>query len=308
MKKLNSKILLIVLILLVSIFILSRLFRAPSLESNLRKELISLDTATVDEIKILTQKQGGEIKLSRQGDTWRVNKAQQQSETDRGLVNSFLGSIKSIKPLRLATRKKEKWEEFNVGEKGIHATVYGGGKKVADLIIGKTGFAQGGSYTYVRISDEDETYAVDGFLESSFNRSFNDWRNKTVLKLKKEDIAKITYQYPADSGFVVEKRDSIWYAANTVADQAKVEMLLNQLSYKNLSEFQDGFNPSSPPLATVLIEGKSGNLNTIKGWKIADQQWVINSSPQKDVYFAAPFSSISTDILVSNSRLMVSKK
>jgi hypothetical protein len=308
MKKLNSKILLIVLILLVSIFILSRLFRAPSLESNVRRDLISLDTATVDEIKILTQKQEGEIKLSRQGNTWRVNKAQLQAETDRGLVNSFLGSIKSLKPLRLATRKKEKWEEFNVGDKGIHVTIYNAGKKQADIIVGKTGFSQGGSYTYLRLSDENETYAVEGFLESSFNRSYNDWRNKTILKLKKEDITKITYQYPTDSSFVVEKRDSVWYTSNTLADQNKVELLLNQLTFKNLTEFQTGFIASDTPTVTVKIDGKAGNLITIKGWKLSEQQWVINSSLQKDVYFSAPFSSITSDILISKNRLMVFKK
>jgi hypothetical protein len=308
MKKLNSKILVIVLIALVSILLLSRLLRAPSLESNLRKDLISLDTAGVDEIKILTQKQAGEIKLSRQGTDWKVANAELQNETDRGLVNSFLGSIKSLKPLRLATRKKEKWEEFNVGEKGIHATVYSAGKKQADIIVGKTGFSQGGSYTYVRLSDENETYAVEGFLESSFNRSYNDWRNKTILKLKKEDITAITYQYPADSGFVLERRDSVWYAANAVADKNKVDILLNQLTFKNLTEFQTGFIASEAPTITVKIDGKAGTLITVKGWKIAEQQWVINSSLQKDVYFSAPVASILSDLLIAKDKLMATGK
>jgi hypothetical protein len=308
MKKLNSKILVIVLIALVSILVLSRLFRAPSLESNLRKDLISLDTAAVDEIKIFTQKEEGEIKLSRQGADWKVANGQLQNETDRGLVNSFLGSIKSLKPLRLATRKKEKWEEFNVGDKGIHATVYSAGKKLADIIIGKTGFSQGGSYTYVRISDENETYAVEGFLESSFNRSYNDWRNKTILKLKKDDITKITYQYPADSGFVVEKRDSVWYAANAVADKNKVDILLNQLTFKNLTEFQTGFASSDVPTISVKIDGKAGTLITVKGWKITDQQWVINSTLQKDVYFSAPVASIFSDLLIAKDKLIAAGK
>jgi len=308
MKKLNSKILLIVLISLVLVFVLSRLYRAPSLESNLRKELVSIDTSRVDEIRILTQKQEGEIKLARIGNNWKVTKAQLQAETDLGLVNSFLGSIKSIKPIRLATRKKEKWEEFNVGEKGIHATIYNSGKKLADIIVGKTGFSQSGSYTYVRLSDENETYAVEGFLESSFNKSYNDWRNKTILKLKKDDIIKVTYQYPADSGFVIEKRDSVWYAANQIADKNKVDVLLNQLTYKSLNEFQDGFNSSNPSTVVVTIAGKAGNLAIIKGWKIEGQHWVINSSLQKDVYFSAPLLSISTDILISRNRLIPSKK
>lgn len=308
MKKLNSKILVIVLIALVSFLVLSRLFRAPSLESNLRKDLISLDTAAVDEIKILTQKQEGEIKLSRQGADWKVASGQLQNETDRGLVNSFLGSIKSLKPLRLATRKKEKWEEFNVGNKGIHATVYSAGKKQADIIVGKTGFSQGGSYTYVRLSDESETYAVEGFLESSFNRSYNDWRNKTILKLKKDDIAKITYQYPADSGFVLERRDSVWYVANAVADKNKVDILLNQLTFKNLTDFQTGFIASDSPTMTVKIDGKAGTLITVKGWKIAEQQWVINSRLQKDVYFSAPVASILSDLLIAKDKLMATGK
>jgi hypothetical protein len=308
MKKLNSKVLLLVLLFLVAVFALSRLFRAPGLESNLRKELISLDTAAVDEIKILTQKQEGEIKLSRQATAWKVSKGQLQAETDRGLVNSLLGSLELLKPIRLATRKKEKWEEFNVGDKGIHATVYHAGKKLTDVVIGKTGFSQGGSYTYVRLSDENETYVVEGFLESSFNRTYNDWRNKTIIKLRKEDITKVTYQYPADSSFVLEKRDSAWYAANAIADKNKVDVLLNQLTFKNLNDFQDGFTSSNPPTITIQINGKLGNLVTIKGWKVADQQWVINSTLQKDVYFSTPTSNISTDLLIGRNKLLSDKK
>jgi len=52
MKKLNNKILIGALVVLVGVFALSRWLRSPGLESNLRKQLLSLDTTNINEVRI----------------------------------------------------------------------------------------------------------------------------------------------------------------------------------------------------------------------------------------------------------------
>ncbi len=210
MKKLNPKILIAVLVLLVGFFALSRWFRAPGLEGNLKKSLVSMDTATVTEVRILPAKdRASEVKLVKEGNQWQVLAAKQKSRADVGAVKSMLGVVRDLRPQRLASRKKDKWELYQVGDKGTNVALYAGAKKIADINIGKTGVAPGGSggrgnvFTYVRASDENEVFAVDGYIEAHFNRSFNDWRNKAFLRVKKDDITKLTFRYPADSGFVV---------------------------------------------------------------------------------------------------------
>jgi hypothetical protein len=169
------------------------------------------------------------------------------------------------------------------------------GEVLADLRVGKTGFNQqpgqqqfnpGGVFTYVRLSDQDEVYAVEGFLESTFDRSYNDWRDKAFLRLKQNTITKVSFTYPADSGFVIEKRDKKWWLNNTEADSAKVKSYLAQLEYKNATSFTDDFSGKASPQVVIQFNGVAGNLATVQAWKRTDD-WVINSSHQKEIYFSS---------------------
>jgi hypothetical protein len=311
MKKLSNKILLIGLLVLVAIFAASRFFRSPGLESNLRKELLRLDTATISEIRVTPAKERAEeLKLMREGNSWRVRKGDRTEATNHTTIKAMLGSLVNLQAQRMASRKKDRWQDYQVGENSTHVSVYQRGSKVADFHVGKLGFIQsngggfGGAYTYVRLSDEDEVYTVEGFLESSFNNSFNDFRDKTFLKLDKNEITKISFRYPADSSFVVENRDSTWFVGNEKADPAKVESLLNQFSSKYLTEFVEGFIVSSPADVNIQVEGKTGTLATVEGWKRDAQEWTLTSSKQKGVYFSSKGSTVVADVFKGKKKLL----
>jgi hypothetical protein len=310
MKKLSNKILLVGLIVLVGIFVASRFFRSPGLESNLRKDLLKLDTAKISEVRILPSKEHNEeLRLTRTGYDWKVIKGNRQEPTGRSSVKALLSSLAGIKSERLASRKKEKWEEFNVGDNSTHVTVYTDGKKTADFHVGKLGFTQngggnfGGSYTYVRLSDENETHTVEGFLESTFNNGFNDWRNKTLLKLNKDEISKISFLYPTDSGFVAEKRDSTWYIGLEKTDVSKIESFLNTISSKYASEFADGFTPVSKPDMIMQVDGKVGNLLKLEAWKKDETEWILTCTQQTGVYFSSKGTQAVSDIFIAKSKL-----
>src|SRR5258708_775464 len=180
MKKLSNKILVITLLVLGAGFILSRLFWSPGLESNLRKDLIQLDASKITEVRIWPSSHPGEeLKLVREGYRWKVSKGKRRSQSDDALVKSLLSLARQVKAQRMVSRKKEKWEELNVGEKGTHVSIYENSTKKADFQVGKTGFTSAadgsfsGGYTYLRLTDENEVYAVEGFFESGFNRAYD---------------------------------------------------------------------------------------------------------------------------------------
>jgi hypothetical protein len=315
MKKLSTKILFIGLVVLVIFFVASRFFWSPRLESNLRKNLLKLDTASINEVRIHPAKAPlEEIKLIRDGKKWKVVKGTESKSPNMTAVKNLLGALVDLPTQRLVSRKKERWEDYQVGKNSTQVNVYSGGKNVADFHVGKLGFSQGGAgmfssaYTYFRLSDEKEVYTVEGFLESKFNNSFDDWRDKTLLKLKKEEIAKISFLYPADSGFVLSRRDSVWFVDNEKADPTKAANFINQISSKYIMAFADGFTPSSQPHATLQINGKTGNLATVEGWLKGDGSWVLTSSFQKGIYFSTQGSKIASDIFTSRKKLLPDEK
>lgn len=302
MKKLNNKWLILTLVGLAAAFALSRFFRAPGLESNLRKQLVAIDTAAITEVQIRLAAGGEELKLTRDGVNWKVTQGSKNAFADASAVKTALTSLTTLKPLRMVTRKKEKWNDFQVGETGTLVSIYENGKKQDDLHIGKTNFVQnqqggfGGAYTYVRVGDEDEVFAVDGFLESAFNRAHTDWRNKTFLRVSREAIAKISFSYPADSSFVLEKKDSVWLVNGAKANAANVDSFLGQLSFKNLNSFADDFKPVTAAPFTIKVEAKGGPLETIEAWPLPNAAWAFRST-QQPVIFTSEGSSVVQDLL-----------
>jgi hypothetical protein len=163
----------------------------------------------------------------------------------------------------------------------------------------------GGVFTYVRLEGEDEVYTVDGFLESSFNRPFNDWRDKSLLRIKRDAIAKVSFNYP-DSGFLVEKRDKKWWIENQLADSVKVKQYLNQLELKNAATFADDFSPSGQPNISLNIDGETGPLATLQAWK-RTTDWVVTSTQQPGIYFSTEGSGIFNAVFEKQKNLQPPK-
>jgi Domain of unknown function (DUF4340) len=301
MKKLNNKILIIVFVFLVGIFVLVRIFRAPAQQSNLKKELVSLDTAAVTQIKLSPKTEMGEISFKRDGNKWTLTKFGKEYNLDLGSANNLLDQLVKLVPQRMVSRKKEKWDDYQVGDSSTRVQVLTGDDVVADLNIGRIGFNQspaqmqqqqfgGGGFTYVRLTDEDEVYTVDGFLESSFNRSLNDFRNKSLIRLKTDEVTKITFNYP-DSGFVAVKREKKWWIDDQLSDSTKMKSYLNTLNFKNATSFADDFVANRNSDLTLTIESSAGPMLTLKAWK-RDLGWVFESSQQAGVYFSSEGSGI----------------
>lgn len=302
MKKFSNKFLLIALVILIGIFVLSRVFRASRLDSNIRKELVRLDTARVTEVRIKSSAtEGEELKLIKSGTNWKVVSGMKEAVTEPGVVNSMLGVAMNLNVQRLVSRKKEKWEAFEVGESSTRVTIFDGSKKLADFRVGKFGFPQGqqgngiqGMYTYVRLTNEDEVYTSEGFIASHFNRSFDQWRDKTFLKVNQE-VSRIDFIYP-DSSFVLEKRDTIWYAGNDRAVDSKVTQYLNKIKFKNIPEFKEGIvGPGVAPLK-LQIARATGAIATAQAWPESEDEWILSSSFQEGIYFSGKRSGVIKEI------------
>jgi Domain of unknown function (DUF4340) len=318
MKKLNNKTLIVILIALVGVFVMVRLFRAPALESNLKKELTTLDTSKVTMIKLWPGSElGKEIRFVRVAGKWSIKHDEKQYNMEPGAANNMMGYLVKLVPQKMVTRKKEKWSDYQVGDSSTRVQMLAGDESMADLRIGKLGFNQNqmqqqqfgggggfdGAFTYVRLEGEDEVYTVDGFLEASFNRSLNAWRDKSLLRLKKTQVTKIAFNYP-DSGFVADKRDKKWWIGDRMADSTKFNVYLNQLELKNATAFADEFSPNRQPEITLNIDGATGPLATLQAWK-RETDWVVASTYQPGVYFTTEGSGFFNTIFERKKSLTI---
>lgn len=295
------------LVLVVTLFV-----KIPRQKSTLKIDLVKFDTAQVERIVITPKKQEGEeFEFIKGKEGWRVRQGNITAEPRSGAVTNILNDLLAIRPLSLVAVDKSKWGEYDLTDSlGIRVRAENRkGKPLADVMVGKFSYKQvsnpyagygGGSIngsSYVRLYGNNEIYSVDGFLTFSFSGGFDEWRNKTLIHATKSDITKISFNFPADSGYVLEKRDNKWYIGEIPADSVKTSGYLGDITYSDGEKFADHFKPDIQPLYKVIIEGNNLLTITLKCWKQDDGKYILNSSLNPDSYFESNTDGVITRIL-----------
>jgi hypothetical protein len=316
--KFNNRNLLIVLLGLAGILVLTRVFTAKKAERTLDADLVEIDTGRISNIFIYPQaEQGSELAFSRNGASWNVTKDELSVPADKFNIGHVLDELMNLKADRLVARSQEKWPEFHVNDSlGTRVLIKEGKKTTLDMIIGRfnyqppaggySGYGQqyGTGITYVRNNDEDEVYAVEGFLAMSFNQGFNNWRDQTICRLTRDQITRVVFEYPADSGFVAQKLDMNWTINGILADSTSMAQYLDGLSRKSHGEFADGFSPVSNPVYQVTFEGMNMDPLLIRVYSQLGDELILHSSINPESYFSITRDGLFRDIFKSSNGLI----
>jgi hypothetical protein len=298
-KKSSNRKLLYILGILVVILLFTFLKKIPGERATLKSTLIELDTASIGKIRIYPKAENGaEIDFTKDSSGWIIKKGGVTARAREGVVASALNELIGLKPERLASNDKSKWKEYELTD-SLATRVRVSDKKdktLAEVLVGKISFNQGqnmygqGDFkgtSYVRLPDDKDVYAIDGFLSFTFNRKFNDWRENKILELNKNEIKKITYSYPADSSYDLTLKDSTWFAGDVKTDSLNTANYLNSLGRLSGQDFKDGFVPAGEPLYKAVFEGKNANF-TVKCFKgESPDDFIINSSLNPDLFFSS---------------------
>lgn len=292
MKKTDPWKLAVILLGLILVFMAVRKFRSPRLEGNLPATLTDVDTTKVTDIIITPAKSRSQpVRLSKTGG-WKLMNGTQALRLEQGAGSNALRILMNLRPERMVSKRREKWNELNVGDStGTRVQLMAGTSVEADLVIGRSGFGQtptasygGPAYTYVRLYDEPEVYAVGGFFDAQFNRTIDDWRDKAFLRLKKDSVTRISFRYPADSSFVAERRDGKWMIGNELADSVAVKSYLSGMEFRNAASFAPAA-PAGSPSVSVIFERNGKQLAILEAWP-TEADWSVRSSHQPETYFS----------------------
>lgn len=313
--KFNNKILLIVLVVLIGLFFLLRAIYEKRSAGNFKTDLIQIDSSLVNTILLYpSAEKGAEITFTRTGNKWKVSKGELTADADESSVHNMFGELLLLRPERLVTRNKEKWSDFGVTDSlGTRVIMKEGKKPVLDLMVGRFDYqpgpggysGSGGQYgtglTYIRLFNETDVYIVKGFLAMSFNQTFNKWRNQTFLRTNKNDINLLTFEYPADSGFIAMKSDTVWIIEGNTADSTLMVSYLNALAQKSNTQFTDNFTPVVGPDYQLTINGMNMAPIILKAYRRGEMEFILNSSLNPDSYFISPGTGLFGTIFKSKS-------
>jgi hypothetical protein len=260
LRKVKTSLLLGIFLALGAIYIIMKIAE-PNNVGNMPTFITAFNPAECTEISISAKKDmGNSLTLSKKSDGWTVAGADKNAyRADSNVIKSLLNSFSKLKPLRIATQSKERWQDFSVTDSaGTQITFNNKDGKLASLIIGRFTYTQspmaaqmrqrnpymrqnpGTMSTYVRSGDKTEVYAVEGFLASEVKSDVNTFRDKSFLALGNESSpVKFTFTYPADSSFVLQKKEGKWFADDIPADSASVADYLRGLRNLKLRAFSE---------------------------------------------------------------------
>lgn len=278
MKK--NKILLMVFFALLAFLFLTKLFDKSNTKHSFDPNILEIDSNQISSIIIQPRGKNEVIKIYKESENWKLSKGELKVDCDENVLKSMLNGILELKAHRVASRKKSNWEKFELTDSlSTNVKLFENEKLLVDFRIGKFSFNQqaGSAIAYLRFSDEEICYAIDGFLAYAFLQDFNMYRDKTLLKLNKNNLTKIDFTYP-DSSYILEKINQNWNIENLNLDSSLVENYLNQLCNLNNSNFEDEFKPNKT-LFQINIEGQNMNPESIKCFAGLDSnQYIVATS------------------------------
>ncbi len=306
-KRFDNRRLLIVLGALIVLLLVTIVIKIPRQRATIKETLIDMDTAAVERIVFVPKTGSGkEFEFTKQNNKWTVRQGDITAEPAKNAVENIYSEILGIKPQSLAAVNRSEWKKYELTDSLATTIKFFGksNKQLAGLMIGTFSYRQVNSpypnmgnniegTSFVRLTDEEKVYSVEGFLPFSLSGNFNDWRDRSFLRCKKEDITKIRFTLPADSSFIIEKRDSVWYAGGERADSSQMAGYLNSLTYQAGDQFKDGFSPSASPRYQMNIEGNNLLNVTVKCFsEEGKDEYVFNSSQNPSVFFSGKRSEM----------------
>jgi hypothetical protein len=307
-KKLNVKWMLILFSILLVLVLLTQFIKNRGSESNFNNKPVDVDTSKINAIYIKQKLATDEIKIVKTGSQWSISFKGKNMKPDQQAIGAILNELANIKVERIAATDKSEWVNYEVTDSAsIKVRVEQEGKIVADFIVGKFSYQQNPQKftTYIRVNGEDEVYATQGFLSMTFGRNVSDYRDKTIVNINPSNISRVTFTYPADSSFILEKAMNVWKIGDVVADSAKTASFINTLAHLNSYEILPEPAPQGKELFSVKIEGNSFQPVQLKAFESDTlTKYVITSTMNPDVQFNGGRGEVFKQIFAYRKNLM----
>lgn len=206
----------------------------------LRGNPVQISTEQVNRLVIASPLDDRTVILRREEGEWSVtDEAGEDSfEADSAAVAEAVGQLSELSVVSVATRDTAKFTRYRVDSTGTRVELYRDNERLAGFYLGSSGDGTAGS-RYLRNDGEQTVYAVEGFA-ASYDRTVDDWRERTVWELDREAISRIDFIYPADSSYSIERAESgDWISSGDTLLSAPVSGVISGLASLEAEGFVD---------------------------------------------------------------------
>lgn len=198
---------------------------------------------------------------------------------DSATIAFLINNLKNLKLGEVISKRKEKFDDFEVGVNGIKIILKG--KKEVSFYIGK--YAGDYQNSYFRFENDDKVYLVSGMTKHQVNIKPDDWRDKTIMKIGKELIEKISI----DDKEII-KKDTLWMHKDKIIEKNKIDGLLYTLSDLRATGFSD--TASFQPRHKIKIFTAGGGEFGLEIGDKRDYNYFVKLSDKPTIFLLSEYT------------------
>ena len=237
------------------------------------KVFATLDVEKIEEITVKSES-GDRTTLKKSGTEWQIV-SPVAAQPDSAEISGLTSNLSTLEIQRVVDENAPDLKEYGLVEPRVQIVFKAGGQTQTLNIGQKT---PPGTDLYATVGDQKKVFLISSYLDSSFNRSTFDLRDKAVLKIDRDKLDTVDIT-AGDRQLRFAKADAEWKMTAPVAaraDFAAVDGLVNRISSAQMKSIAsaDGGEPKDygldKPAATVKI-GSGSSQATLSIGKTAKE-------------------------------------
>jgi hypothetical protein len=247
----------------------------PVGENDEKPKVFSVEADQIEALKVSTIA-GGDAELTKGADGWTLT-APQTVKADDSEVSGITSSLASVAMQRVVDENPANLGDYGLKEPVVEVSFRTkGSTEFKTLQLGTK--SPTGSDMYAKTADSPRVFLVYGYLESSFNRTPFDLRDKKILTFDRDKADRIEIRR-GDSLLAFSKANGEWRVTAPIdarGDFSAIEGLLSRLQSAQMRSVVDenatnlkqyGLEPAE---ATVTVSAGSARAGLAFGSKNAE--------------------------------------
>ena len=242
--------------------------RTPGDTGEKRDKVFTVEADKIEEIRVRSEA-GETTTLRKSGDEWQIVEPV-AAKPDEAEVSGLTTNLSSLEMQRVVDENAADLKEYGLAQPRIEVAFKSGGQERRLQIGTKT---PPGTDLYAKLADSNRVFLVSSYLETTFNRSTFDLRDKSVLKIDRDKVDALEVTSGART-LRFEKKNGEWHMTAPVsarADYSGVEGLVGRISTLQMKSLaaQDAKDLKQygldKPVATVRLSTGSSQASLAIG-------------------------------------------
>ena len=201
--------------------------RTPGESGDTRDQVFAVEADKIEEIRIRSEA-SDTTTLRKSGTEWQIVEPV-TARPDEAEVSGLTSNLVSLEVQRVVDENAADLKEYGLANPRVEVAFKAGGQERRLQIGNKT---PPGTDLYAKLADENRVFLISSYLDSTFNRSTFDLRDKAVLKIDRDKVDAVEVVTAART-MRVEKKNGEWRMTAPVmapADYGSVEGLVGRIS------------------------------------------------------------------------------